>query len=104
MEGMYARTHSLLRELYVMRLVPILVLDKIDRLVGELGLAPTEAYLRLRNLIETVNAAAANMLNSNRALRHTQQTTTEPDPQANTSTHVSARPRAPHINALTPPT
>ena len=40
----------------------------IDRLVGELGLIPTEAYLRLRGLIKMGNAAAAaSMFNSNRA-------------------------------------
>ena len=66
-EGMCARTHQVLREAYRHQLVPILVLNKVDRLCLELCLTPTEAYLRLRGLLESVNAASAAMLNSRNA-------------------------------------
>lgn len=63
-EGMAPRTHQVLREAYMHRLVPVLVINKIDRLFTDLGLDPTESYLRLRTLLETVNAAASAMLRS----------------------------------------
>ena len=67
-EGMCARTHQVVREAQAHQLVPILVINKIDRLCTGLCLTPTEAYLRLRSLIESVNAACAAMLTSKRAM------------------------------------
>jgi ribosome assembly protein 1 len=61
-EGMCARTHSILREAYAHELVPVLVINKIDRLCTDLCLTPTEAYVRLRGLVESINAAAAAMI------------------------------------------
>jgi ribosome assembly protein 1 len=63
-EGMGARTHQVLREAFLHELVPVLVINKIDRLCCDLCLTATEAYLRLRALIENVNAAASSMLTS----------------------------------------
>lgn len=68
-EGMCARTQQVVREAHSHQLVPVLVINKIDRLCTNLCLTPTEAYLRLRSLIETVNAACAAMLVSKRAKR-----------------------------------
>jgi len=66
-EGMCARTHSILREAYSQRLVPVLVLNKIDRLCTDLGLSVNEAYVRIRSVVENVNAAASAMIRSARA-------------------------------------
>jgi ribosome assembly protein 1 len=63
-EGMCARTQSILREAYSQRLVPILVLNKVDRLCTDLGLTVNESYVRLRSVIENVNAAASAMISS----------------------------------------
>ncbi|KAL7437180.1 hypothetical protein ACHAXM_005480 [Skeletonema potamos] len=63
-EGICARTHSLLREAYMHQLVPVLVINKIDRLCMDLGLDTSEAYVRIRELIESINAVCASMLNS----------------------------------------
>lgn len=63
-EGMTARFQQVLRETERNSLIPILVLNKLDRLQSELFLTPTEAYLRLRSLLETVNAASAAMVAS----------------------------------------
>jgi len=63
-EGMAPRTHQVLREAHLHRLVPILVINKIDRLYTDLALSTTEAYLRLRSLLEILNAAASSMLTS----------------------------------------
>jgi ribosome assembly protein 1 len=66
-EGMCARTHSILREAFSMSLTPILVLNKIDRLCTELKLSPNEAYVRIRHVIESVNAATSNIIRSSLA-------------------------------------
>ena len=66
-EGMCARTHNVLRESYAQQLVPILVLNKVDKLCSELGLNVNEAYLRIRSVIESVNAAASAIIRSDKA-------------------------------------
>eukprot|EP00980_Cylindrotheca_fusiformis_P027850 scaffold22560_cov135-Cylindrotheca_fusiformis.AAC.61 len=66
-EGMCARTHQVVREAYAHQLVPILVINKVDRLCTGLCLTSAEAYLRLRGLIEIVNATCAAMLTSKNA-------------------------------------
>ena len=63
-EGLCARTHSLVREAYMHQLVPVLIINKVDRLCMEMGLDVTEAYVRVRELIESMNAVCASMLNS----------------------------------------
>jgi len=63
-EGLCARTHSLVREAYIHQLVPILVINKVDRLCMEMGLDVNEAYVRIRELVESMNAVCASMLNS----------------------------------------
>ena len=70
-EGMCARTHQVLREAHAHELVPVLVINKMDRLCTDLGLTPTEAYLRIRTLLEQVNAATAAMLVSHRSTENT---------------------------------
>ena len=47
---------SVLRQAWVDRLRPILVINKLDRLVTELKQTPTEAYHHLSQLIEQANA------------------------------------------------
>jgi len=63
-EGLCARTHSLVREAYLHQLVPVLVINKVDRLCMEMGLDASEAYMRIRELIESINAVCGAMLNS----------------------------------------
>jgi ribosome assembly protein 1 len=65
-EGMGARTHQVMRETFQQQHTPVLVINKVDRLCTDLMLTPTEAYVRLRTLLETVNAAASSMLTSAR--------------------------------------
>ena len=66
-EGMCARTHQVVREAHSHQLVPVLVINKIDRLCTGLCLTPTEAYVRIRALLESVNATCAAMLVSKQA-------------------------------------
>lgn len=50
------QTVTVLRQAWLDRLRPILVINKCDRLITELKLAPIEAYHHLAQLIEQVNA------------------------------------------------
>jgi ribosome assembly protein 1 len=89
-EGLCARTHQVLREAFVHQLVPLLVINKIDRLCTELCLTPTEAYRRLQRLVESMNAASAAMVTSSRADQQ-QQSKTDDDEQDNIWTFDAAR-------------
>jgi ribosome assembly protein 1 len=53
---MLIKTITVLRQAWMERLKPILVVNKLDRLITELRLAPIEAHHHLTQLIEQVNA------------------------------------------------
>ncbi|KAK7286801.1 hypothetical protein RJT34_22055 [Clitoria ternatea] len=55
-EGVHVQTHAVLRQCWIERLTPSLVLNKIDRLITELNLSPSEAYTRLLRIVREVNA------------------------------------------------
>ncbi|KAK7305351.1 hypothetical protein VNO77_43256 [Canavalia gladiata] len=55
-EGVHIQTHAVLRQCSIERLTPLLVLNKIDRLITELKLSPSEAYTRLSRIVHEVNA------------------------------------------------
>ncbi|KAF9454845.1 P-loop containing nucleoside triphosphate hydrolase protein [Macrolepiota fuliginosa MF-IS2] len=55
-EGVCTQTIAVLRQAWQDRLRPILVINKFDRLITELKLAPVEAHHHLARLIEQVNA------------------------------------------------
>lgn len=55
-EGVCTQTIAVLRQAWEDNLRPILVINKVDRLVTELKLVPTEAYQHLSRLIEQMNA------------------------------------------------
>ncbi|OQO14848.1 hypothetical protein B0A48_00230 [Cryoendolithus antarcticus] len=55
-EGVCSQTVTVLRHTYVEKLKPLLVINKMDRLITELKLSPSEAYTHLSKLLEQVNA------------------------------------------------
>ncbi|KAJ5152183.1 hypothetical protein N7492_010478 [Penicillium capsulatum] len=55
-EGVCSQTVTVLRQTWVEQLKPILVINKMDRLVTELMMSPAEAYSHLSRLLEQVNA------------------------------------------------
>ena len=55
-EGVCTQTIAVLRQAWIDRLRPLLVINKMDRLITELKLSPNEAYHHLSRLIEQVNA------------------------------------------------
>ena len=58
-EGVCIQTESVLRQAHVEGVVPVLVLNKMDRLIGELNYAPGEAYAHLQRVLTSVNAVCA---------------------------------------------
>jgi ribosome assembly protein 1 len=56
LEGVGAQTFTVLRQAIEEKVKPILVLNKIDRLITELLQTPDEAYIHLNNILEQVNA------------------------------------------------
>jgi ribosome assembly protein 1 len=65
-EGVQTQTISVLRQCWVDRLRPLLVINKMDRLITELKLSPSEAYHHLARLIEQVNAVMGSFYASER--------------------------------------
>ncbi|KAL9129946.1 MAG: hypothetical protein Q9217_001748 [Psora testacea] len=55
-EGVCSQTVTVLRQTWTEKLKPLLVINKIDRLVTELKLSTSEAYSHLSKLLEQVNA------------------------------------------------
>lgn len=55
-EGVCSQTVTVLRQAWVEQLKPILAINKMDRLVSELQMSPSEAYAHLTRLLEQVNA------------------------------------------------
>jgi len=55
-EGVCSQTVTVLRQIWTEKLKPILVINKMDRLITELKLTPSEAYTHLSKSIEQVNA------------------------------------------------
>lgn len=55
-EGVCSQTVTVLRQTWVEELKPILVINKMDRLVTELKMTPAEAYSHISKLLEQVNA------------------------------------------------
>ncbi|KAK4546458.1 hypothetical protein LTR36_002135 [Oleoguttula mirabilis] len=55
-EGVCSQTVTVLRHAWTEKLKPLLVINKMDRLITELKLSPGEAYTHLSKLLEQVNA------------------------------------------------
>lgn len=65
-EGVCTQTIAVLRQAWIDRLRPLLVINKLDRLITELKLSPSEAYHHLSQLIEQVNAVMGSFYASDR--------------------------------------
>ncbi|MCJ1272140.1 Cytoplasmic GTPase/eEF2-like protein (ribosomal biogenesis) [Lobaria immixta] len=55
-EGVCSQTVTVLRQTWIEHLKPLLVINKVDRLITELRMSPGEAYTHLSKLLEQVNA------------------------------------------------
>ncbi|KAF2276378.1 elongation factor 2 [Westerdykella ornata] len=55
-EGVCSQTVTVLRQTWIEKLKPLLVINKMDRLITELKMSPADAYTHLSKLLEQVNA------------------------------------------------
>lgn len=65
-EGVCSQTVTVLRQTWIERLKPILVINKMDRLITELKMSPSEAYTHLSKLLEQVNAVLGSFFQGER--------------------------------------
>uniref|UniRef100_A0A663LKM2 Elongation factor-like GTPase 1 n=1 Tax=Athene cunicularia TaxID=194338 RepID=A0A663LKM2_ATHCN len=63
-EGVCPQTQAVLRQAWLENIRPVLVINKIDRLIVELKLTPQEAYLHLKNILEQINAVTGVLFTS----------------------------------------
>ncbi|KAK3302286.1 P-loop containing nucleoside triphosphate hydrolase protein [Chaetomium strumarium] len=65
-EGVCSQTVTVLRQTWTEKLKPLLVINKIDRLITELKMTPNEAYTHLSKLLEQVNAVLGSFFQGER--------------------------------------
>ena len=65
-EGVCSQTVTVLRQTWIEHLKPLLVINKIDRLITELKMSPGEAYVHLSKLVEQVNAVIGSFFQGER--------------------------------------
>ncbi|KAF6077366.1 elongation factor like GTPase 1 [Phyllostomus discolor] len=63
-EGVCPQTQAVLRQAWLENIRPVLVINKIDRLIAELKFTPQEAYSHLKNILEQVNALTGTLFTS----------------------------------------
>ncbi|VDI73619.1 ribosome assembly protein 1 [Mytilus galloprovincialis] len=63
-EGVCPQTHAVLRQAWLENIKPILVLNKIDRLIAELKMDPLEAFYQLQQTLEQVNLVTSELFTS----------------------------------------
>ncbi|KAL3423198.1 elongation factor Tu GTP binding domain-containing protein [Phlyctema vagabunda] len=65
-EGVCSQTVTVLRQTWVEHMKPLLVINKMDRLITELKMTPSEAYTHLSQLLEQVNAVLGSFFQGER--------------------------------------
>ncbi|KAF4120362.1 ribosome assembly protein 1 [Geosmithia morbida] len=65
-EGVCSQTVTVLRQTWIEKLKPLLVINKMDRLVTELQMSPAEAFVHLSRLLEQVNAVLGSFFQGER--------------------------------------
>lgn len=65
-EGVCSQTVAVLRQTWIEHLKPVLVINKMDRLITELKMSAHEAYIHLNKLLEQVNAVMGSFFQGER--------------------------------------
>ena len=65
-EGVSSQTVTVLRQTWIEHMKPLLVINKMDRLITELRMSPGEAYNHLTKLLEQVNAVIGSFFQGER--------------------------------------
>uniref|UniRef100_A0A8D1BI35 Elongation factor-like GTPase 1 n=1 Tax=Sus scrofa TaxID=9823 RepID=A0A8D1BI35_PIG len=61
---LFNQTQAVLRQAWLENIRPVLVINKIDRLIVELKFTPQEAYSHLKNILEQINALTGTLFTS----------------------------------------
>ncbi|KAJ0056722.1 hypothetical protein NL108_012665 [Boleophthalmus pectinirostris] len=81
-EGVCPQTQVVLRQAWLENIRPVLVINKIDRLILELKLTSQEAYTHLRKMLEQVNAVTATLFTSKVLEERAEKESEEPEREA----------------------
>ena len=65
-EGVCSQTVTVLRQTWIEKLKPLLVINKMDRLITELKMTPGDAYVHVSKLVEQVNAVLGSFFQGER--------------------------------------
>jgi ribosome assembly protein 1 len=65
-EGVCTQTLTVLKQAWKENVKPILVVNKLDRLIVELQMSPNEAFIHIKQILEQVNAITATMFTQER--------------------------------------
>ncbi|KAI5696487.1 hypothetical protein M8J75_013562 [Diaphorina citri] len=88
-EGICAQTQVALKQAWLEKIQPILVLNKIDRLILEMKLSPLDIYVHLSQLLEQVNAVMGELFAS-QVMDETAVKTTAQDNETKQTSSTSA--------------
>jgi ribosome assembly protein 1 len=69
-EGVQPQTKAVLQQAWQEGIKPVLVLNKLDRLIGELKMDPLTAYVHLAQVVEQVNAVLGELFAAGVMLLH----------------------------------
>ncbi|XP_072134443.1 elongation factor-like GTPase 1 isoform X1 [Mobula birostris] len=84
-EGVCPQTQAVLRQAWLENIRPVLVINKIDRLIIELKLTPPEAYIHLQKILEQVNAVTGSLFTS-KVLEERAEMDVTPEPSLDSKT------------------
>ncbi|XP_074593171.1 elongation factor-like GTPase 1 isoform X2 [Brevipalpus obovatus] len=88
-EGVCAQTRTAIRQAWIERLKPILVLNKIDRLILERKLKPLDAYVHLQQILEQVNAIMSEFFTADRIGKEEEEDTRTKENRGDNSSHTN---------------
>lgn len=87
-EGVCPQTQTALRQAWLEGLKPVLVLNKIDRLVLEVKLSPLDSYLHMLQIVEQVNAIMGELF-MGEVLQESSKESSQPSSNANKNADTS---------------
>nr|XP_039271677.1 elongation factor-like GTPase 1 [Styela clava] len=86
-EGVCPQTQAVLRQAWLERLKPMLIFNKMDRLITELKLTPQEAAMHLQQILEKVNAVTGSLFSAE-VLEKSNKNTTSDETEVETGSDI----------------